>query len=546
MRDAVEPGWRDLKIVVAPSRPKSSAARTAKPGRTLKWRPFPVDALPQPLRRFVRRGAKALGCDPCYLILPLLSALAASIGTTRRVRLKRGWTEPAIIWTAMIGESGSLKTPAFKLVMRALRDLQGALLRAHQRALHDYEKDLRDYERELQTWKRGKDVCDPPEKPEPPQAERILVSDTTVEALAPILLANPRGVLLARDELAGWISSFDRYSGGKGAADAAHWLSMHVGESLTVDRKTGHSRTIFVPRAAVSIAGGIQPRILARVLGQQHRESGLAARILLAAPPRAPKRWTDSDIAPEHEAELALLYERLMELKPFINGEGEQEPVDVPLLPDASAAFVDFYNDHNRQQTELTGDLAAAWSKLEAYCARIALVIHFTRWASDDPALKTPDAVDCGSVQAATTIVKWFSHETVRVYAQLDETEEERDRRRLVDWIETKGGEVTVRDLMRGPRQYRGEAEEAEACLNGLVRAGYGTWEGRRPDRTGGRPCRVFKLATSGDGDETPETRGTAEVLSQGNASGGDSEDDPPPNHGESDGDGSGWVRLVI
>ena len=72
--------------------------------------------------------------------------------------------------------------------------------------------------------------------------------------LAPILLANPRGLLMARDELAGWIGSFDRYSGGKGGADAAHWLSMHNGESVTVDRKTGRPRTIHVPSAAVSIA----------------------------------------------------------------------------------------------------------------------------------------------------------------------------------------------------------------------------------------------------------------------------------------------------
>ena len=53
------------------------------------------------------------------------------------------------------------------------------------------------------------------------------LSDTTVEALAPILRVNPRGLLLARDELAGWIGSFDRYSGkGKSGADAANWLSM--------------------------------------------------------------------------------------------------------------------------------------------------------------------------------------------------------------------------------------------------------------------------------------------------------------------------------
>ena len=76
------------------------------------------------------------------------------------------------------------------------------------------EMDLARWEKDMAAWKRDKNAAsDPPEKPDPPQAERFIVSDTTVEALAPILLANPRGLLLARDELAGWIGSFDRYAG---------------------------------------------------------------------------------------------------------------------------------------------------------------------------------------------------------------------------------------------------------------------------------------------------------------------------------------------
>src|SRR3970282_2004204 len=104
------------------------------------------------------------------------------------------------------------------------------------------------------------------EQPMSPEADRCVVSDTTVEALAPLLLANPRGLLLARDELAGWIGSFDRYAGGKGGADPAHWLSIHNGESIVMDRKTGIRPTIFVPQAYVSVCGGIQPAILHRAL----------------------------------------------------------------------------------------------------------------------------------------------------------------------------------------------------------------------------------------------------------------------------------------
>jgi hypothetical protein len=71
-----------------------------------RFRPFPVAALPEPIRGFVSAGAKAIGCDPSYLALPLLTAIAAAIGNTRRLELKRGWSAPAILWTAIVGESG--------------------------------------------------------------------------------------------------------------------------------------------------------------------------------------------------------------------------------------------------------------------------------------------------------------------------------------------------------------------------------------------------------------------------------------------------------
>jgi hypothetical protein len=332
----------------------------------LAYRPFPVDALPDPIRGFVDAGSRAIGCDPSYLALPLLTAIAAAIGNTRRLELKRGWSAPPILWGAIVGESGTAKTPAFKLVMRPIRERQRKALERHAEEIKEYEADLARWEKEMAAWKRDKDAAsDPPPKPDPPQAERFIVSDTTVEALAPIHLANPRGLLLARDELAGWIGSFDRYAGkGRAGADSANWLSMFNAESIIVDRKTGIPRTIHVPQAAVCVSGGIQPAILKRALGIEHRESGLAARLLLACPPRKAKRWTEADIDPSAEAELARLFDRLFELQPTHGDDGEARPVLVRLSADAKTAWKAYYNAHAVEQVDLAGDMAAAWSKL--------------------------------------------------------------------------------------------------------------------------------------------------------------------------------------
>jgi hypothetical protein len=471
--------------------------------------PFPTDALPEPIRRFVVAGAKAIGCDASYLALPMLTAVASAIGNTRRLQLKRGWSAPAIIWTAIVGESGTAKTPAFKLVMKPIRERQGKALQKYAELLNSYESDLAHFEKAMAAWKRAKKTDEPPPtKPNPPQAERCIVSDATVEAMAPLLLANPRGLLLARDELAGWIGSFDRYAGGKGGADAAHWLSMHNGESIVVDRKTGNARTIYVPQASVSVTGGIQPGILHRALGIEHRESGLAARLLLTCPSRRPKRWTEADIDPIAEAEIARLVERLFELQPAIDDD-ELRPVVISLTRDAKAAWKSYYNTHAQEQADLNGELSAAWSKLEEYAARLALVIHYARWAADDPDLQRSDVVDLASITAGITLVQWFKSEACRIYARLSESDDDRDQRRLIEWIERKGGSVTVREVQQGHRQYR-TAEDAKVALERLAKANCGQWHHAPPGPKGGRPSSVFRLPVTSTSTQPPRTQDSA------------------------------------
>mgnify|MGYP005852013251 CR=1 FL=1 len=380
------------------------------------FKPFPTDALPEPARSFVRTCARAIGCDESFIALPLLSALASAIGNTRRVQLKRGWTEPAIVWAAVVGDSGTLKSPALEVALRAIRKRQHTAIKRHVEAMEKHQDELMRWEKDVAAWKRSKGDGDPPAKPEEPKADRCWCDDVTVEALAVLLLNQWRGLLLVRDELSGWLGGFDRYAQGKGG-DVAKWLEMFGGRSMVVDRKSGNPRTIYVPRAAVSVCGGIQPVTLARALGTEHRENGLAARLLLACPPRRPKRWTEADISPDLERSIAAVFERLYDLRPTADDDGDAQPVIVPLSADGKAAWVDFYNAHGQEQADLAGDLSAAWSKLEGYAARLALVVHLVRWAAGDSTLTSADEVDADSVAAGVKLSRWFGNEARRAYA---------------------------------------------------------------------------------------------------------------------------------
>ena len=104
---------------------------------------------------------------------------------------------------------------------------------------------------------------------------------------------------------------------------------------------------------------------------------------------------------------------------------------------------------------------------------------------------------------AGIRLVTWFKGEARRVYALLGESDEDRDRRRLVEWIERKGGSATPREVQQGCRWLR-EPGAAEAALDELAKAGWGMWRDSPTTAKGGRPARAFALSTPSTVNETP------------------------------------------
>src|SRR6185436_15931700 len=100
---------------------------------------------------------------------------------------------------------------------------------------------------------------------------------------------------------------------------------------MTVDRKTGAKKSIYVSRAAVSIVGGIQPGVLRSAIGREHLQDGLCARLLLAMPASKPIRWTEATVSPSTEAAFEKIIDRLLALEPASDANGNPEPFAMPL-----------------------------------------------------------------------------------------------------------------------------------------------------------------------------------------------------------------------
>jgi hypothetical protein len=504
--------WKELLPILDPERlwqatksqPDSRMSRKPppRPASIAEYRPFPLDTLPEPMRSFVTAAGAAIVCDPVFIALPLLAALASVIGTTRRIRLKRGWEEFPILWTAVVARSGTVKSPAFERAMRTIRLWEWKKTKEHEKAMHAYIEASNQYASELTEWKKNgrTEGASQPKRPEKPARHHLYTEDTTVEALCGVIDEQPRGTLMARDEMSGWFGSFDAYRQGKGG-DVAHWLNMHGGRSVKVNRKTGEKTCLFIPMAAVCVAGGIQPRVLQKSLTGEHFANGLAARLLVAMPPTKAKKWSESEIPYKVEKDLESVFEKLLKLEFKPSDDGESRPVDLGLTEDAKDLWIKFVNAHGIEQLELDEDLAAAWSKLEGYASRLALIFHLIRQAAGDPSLESPEYVDVHSMRAGIKLARWFGNEARRVYAVLRESDEDRAQRDALDRIRNLGGEVSVRRW----QQLRSHAtsDDAEHELQQFVDAELGTWDHPKPDATGGRPTKVFLLRAK---SKTPDS----------------------------------------
>ncbi len=457
--------------------------------RSQEFKPFPLEELPQLLANFAGTASNALVCDPSYFVPALLALSSALVGNSRLIRLKEGWEEPAVVWALLVAGSGTLKSPAQDSALAPILAMQQEAFYQHEQRFAAYEVDLANWE-SCKRNSKGARLDDA--KPKEPICNRLYCGDTTVEALAVLLERQPRGLLLYRDELTAWFKSFDKFTNAKGA-DVAQWLEMNRAKQLIVDRKTAQRPTIFVPRAFLSITGGIQPGVLQEILTPSFVENGMAARFLFARPPIAKKVWSDDSLDPEFQSQFQSKIQKLQGLEMRADDKGILQPQVLTLSPAAKKIWVEFYNNHAEEQRNLSGGLVAAWSKLEAYTARFAMLHHLVNYVTGVDFTTSPFVVQAPSMEAALRQTAWFGHEAGRLYSGMDASEASKLEGKSLNLIGRKGGVVTANELRRSSRSIKTSAD-AKDLLDQFVSRGLGKWIPKPSTPQGGAPTTEFHL----------------------------------------------------
>jgi hypothetical protein len=311
---------------------------------------LPIDAFPQSMHRWMLEAARGAGVTVGHIALPLIGIACGLIGVARRVQATRSWQQPMTCWTCLVGLSGSGKTPSLDVVKRALSVVERSRQQENTARQLAYETRVERAKAALKKWKEDVAAAvdagqSPPVKPVEAQdvrpfvVPRLYVSDCTIERLAPLLEARPRGVTYVADELARLFMNLERYSGG---SDRAFWLEAWDGNSFVVER-LGRP-PVILPHLLVGVVGGFQPDLLARSFAGD--SDGIYSRFLYAWPPEAPFREPVDD-ADEVDPEIINAFSRLASLQ-----AGDDEafaPRSVPLTADARQVFAQFAQIAHRE-----------------------------------------------------------------------------------------------------------------------------------------------------------------------------------------------------
>ena len=288
---------------------------------------LPTDMVPGSLRPWLVDIAERMQVPLEMAVVSPLVGLASLIGRKAAILPKAhdDWLVVPNLWGGIVARPGKLKSPTLAKTLRPLKELEAGARRQAQSesdqisarldSLKAKESAIKD---ELKRAHKGAKGARPPEDleqelstvrsdlrevEEGSNSRRYVVNDSTTEKLGELLKANPQGLLLERDELAGWLQALERQDR---RGDREFFLEAWNGDrGYTYDR-IGRG-TIEIEALCLSIIGGIQPAKLARFVSEAvaggYAADGLLQRFQILVWPEDSPDWKLVDRGPAIEIE---------------------------------------------------------------------------------------------------------------------------------------------------------------------------------------------------------------------------------------------------
>jgi hypothetical protein len=227
------------------------------------------------------------------------------------------------------------------------------------------------------------------------QMARLRQHDVMIEKVAELLAdAAPKGLLIVRDELLGWIQGMSAYHAG----GRSFWIEAYGGRPYRVERKS-ELHPISIPRLAVAVYGGTQPDKLARLL--QDGDDGLLGRLLWVWPEPIPFRLGQR--TPRADWAVRAL-DRLRELD--LHAGPPPVPIRMSLTEEARCILERFGRDMQERQSSAGRFSRAALGKARGQALRLSLILEMLWWCGQDGSLPPPSGIRPHALATATELIR--------------------------------------------------------------------------------------------------------------------------------------------
>lgn len=459
--------------------------------------PLPLESvLSAEWAQWVKGAAEATSAPPDYIFMTLLTVAGSLIGNTRWAAPWGEWEEPAILWTALIGTPSMNKSPALNAIIGPLKSAEQVLRNEARKKRDTWQRDVDRAKLIEAVWKEAAKAAAKEEKEVParpaaadvkpePVIPRLAISDATIEKVAAILAQQPRGVLVVRDELAGWEQNMSRYNSG---GDRPFWIEAYGGRSYSVERMG--RQPIDIERLSVGVIGNIQPdRLRSQFLNSE--DDGFVARMLPIWPERAPLTRP----GPGHDARLLqTAIERLLSLEMVHNSAGLHEPKRLLFDPLAQGLLQQFRHKVRDWEDRSEGIMVSFTGKLHGLSVRLSLILTFLKWAASDG--PEPDAISGEVFATASRLIEGYLLPMAqRAYAPAACSVKERAGRKLVALLQDRRTKtISTREIQRSGRSGLQSKDDVDRATSALEEADILRALEPRPSRRGGRPPREFAV----------------------------------------------------
>jgi hypothetical protein len=459
--------------------------------------PFDRDMLPSVIADYVLDVADRQQAPPDFVAVAALCGLAALLGNKVRIRPKQqdDWTVTPNLWGAIIGRPSAMKSPAMASALRPVYDLERAMREAWEggiktKAVDDALAALTQKDNKKQAEKamrsgdrdRARSLLEnlSGEEREDSPCPRLIVNDATVEKLGELLNENPTGLLLNRDELAGFLA---RMESEEYQSDRAFYLEAFNGDGKFTYDRIGRG-TVHIENCTLSLIGGVQPTRIAplvRAALSGINNDGLIQRLQLAVWPDDLGSWEWIDRAPDLKAKLA--YEQAFKDMHELALDGAAL---MRFTPEAQAIYRDWVTETQLEARSghLSSILESHLLKMPKTVASLALIFE----------LLDGSRVAVGE-QAAERALRWARYlrsHAKRLYAA-GEVMAENGAKLILERRDQLPEQFTTRDIQRKDWAGLTDRNAIEASVEVLVSTHHCREQPAAPGPQGGRPSLTFR-----------------------------------------------------